>query len=112
MKKKLTFSSQFPENKLTITEAQRKFLEDLWFIWGNGGPKHTVGNHKFIQSIIERGDDDRKFFKPDKGLVNVVDSILSGKVRRHSFGKCEKCNKRTLNEVDVCGRWAFWCGCQ
>jgi len=109
------FESRIPgfveEPKMEITIEQRRFLEDLWFIWGNGGPKHSMSNHKFIQGIIERGDDDRKFFKPDKDLIRVVDSILSSEVRRVGVDKCEKCNKRTQNEVNVSGRWAFWCGC-
>jgi len=91
--------------------TQRKFLEDLWFIWGNNGLQHTMSNHKFIQGILEHGEYDAKFYKPDRSLVSIVDSILGSEVRRISHGKCEKCGKATFNEVNVSGRWAFWCGC-
>ena len=46
-----------------MNQAQRKALERLWFVFGNHGPKHTWGNHKFIQILIERGEDDREFFR-------------------------------------------------
>lgn len=100
------------ENKsVTITASQRKFLEDLWFLWGNNGRLHTMSNHKFIQCILERGDYDTKFFSPNKLLVSVVDSILSSEVRRETQGRCEKCAARTFNEIKVLDRWAHWCGC-
>ena len=100
------------QNKeVTITRPQKHFLEDLWFVWGNNGPKHSMDNHKFIQGILERGDYDTKFFSPAQPLVQAVDSILSSQVRRENNGRCEKCGKRTFNEVNVQGRWAFWCGC-
>ncbi len=48
---------------MNISKEQRRALENLWFIYGNGGPKHSHGNHKFIQGILERGEDDRQFYR-------------------------------------------------
>lgn len=48
---------------INLTPIQRKALEDLWFKFGNGGSKHTHGNHRFIQCILEHGDDDPAFWK-------------------------------------------------
>lgn len=31
-----------------LTEAQRAELENLWFVFGNRGPKTTPDNHGFI----------------------------------------------------------------
>lgn len=53
---------------MKLTDEQRKALEDLWFVYGNGGSKHTWGNHKFIQNILDRGDDFRKDFRK-KGRI-------------------------------------------
>ena len=39
-----------------ITDAQRTQLEDLWNIYGNEGPKWTIGNHKLIQRLIFDAD--------------------------------------------------------
>jgi len=35
-----------------ISEDQKKALEALWDIYGNHGPKFTIGNHKFIQRML------------------------------------------------------------
>lgn len=46
-----------------MDSEKRRALENLWFTFGNNGSKHTWGNHKFIQGLLERGDDDREFFR-------------------------------------------------
>jgi hypothetical protein len=43
-----------------ITSGQRKELESLWFIFGNGGSKHTNFNHGFIQGFLEFGENRKK----------------------------------------------------
>lgn len=48
---------------IELTTDQRRDLGRLWFIYGNGGAKHTHGNHRFIQTILEHGEDSRKFFR-------------------------------------------------
>ncbi len=74
--------------KIAITPDQRRALERIWFTYGNGGPKHTHGNHRFIQTFLEHGEDSRKFYRR-KGRVldwkpvtleceSEVDAILGG----------------------------------
>lgn len=46
----------------TLTEDQRKQLQKLWFIYGNNGKKHSHMNHRFIQNLLSRGEDDREFY--------------------------------------------------
>jgi hypothetical protein len=65
----------------------RKELEKLWFVYGNNGPKHTHGNHKFIQCLLEHNSDDRKFFRRQgrikiwapltKECETAVDAVLN-----------------------------------
>lgn len=38
-----------------LTDFQKKVLNRLWFIYGNKGTFHTVGNHKIIQNLLEKG---------------------------------------------------------
>lgn len=38
---------------IELSADQRKQLEDLWFIYGNGGRKSNLSNHKFIQGLLE-----------------------------------------------------------
>lgn len=72
---------------MKLTKQQQRELEKLWFYYGNGGPKHTMGNHKFIQGLIERGEDHRSFYKQTRissakltdECISKVDSILSEK---------------------------------
>ena len=35
-----------------ITDEQKTQLEALWRVYGNEGPKWTIGNHKLIQRMI------------------------------------------------------------
>jgi hypothetical protein len=64
---------------MKITTNQRKQLEDLWFIFGNQGKKHTHEGHRFIQNILERGEYDRKLYRllATDDVVQAVDVILS-----------------------------------
>ena len=50
-------------NKIVLSEQQREKLEKLWFIYGNNGKKHTHHNHRFIQNILEHGEDTELFYK-------------------------------------------------
>lgn len=59
---------------VTLSKWQKKELEKLWFIFGNGGQKHTQGNHKFIQSLLQ-GKDHRKFYCPTPECVEAVGKI-------------------------------------
>ena len=86
------------KDKIThnLTEEQREALNKLWFIYGNHGKKTTLSNHRFIQNILTRGEDDRDFFlnanysryiaagqdvvklKITKECIDAVDKILKG----------------------------------
>ncbi len=63
--------------KLKLEKQQKRQLENLWFIYGNGGKFSTLSNHKFLQQLLERGDDLRKFYSPSCELLEKVDSILA-----------------------------------
>lgn len=54
---------------ITLTEDQRAKLNKLWFIFGNHGKKHSHSNHRFIQNLLSRGEDDREFYL--KGVENL-----------------------------------------
>jgi hypothetical protein len=70
---------------VTLSRAQRKELERLWFIYGNYGPKQTPGNHGFIQGLLEHGVDLRPLFtkrtgkaeKPTAECEELVDAVLA-----------------------------------
>lgn len=65
---------------VVLTPLQRKRLENLWFVYGNYGPKTTKGNHSFIQGLLERGEDERpcrtKGYIPTEECEMAVDKIL------------------------------------
>jgi hypothetical protein len=63
--------------KYELTQVQRKLLSDLWFKFGNSGPKHTHAGHRFIQCLLEHGEDCRDFFKPPKEVIEAVDPVLA-----------------------------------
>lgn len=53
------------------TKEQIKKLKDLWFVYGNGGPKSTLFNHKYIEGFIEFNEDRKQFYLD--GYQNLVD---------------------------------------
>lgn len=77
-----------------LTDSQRQELNRLWFIYGNKGKKSTLGNHRFIQGILARGEDNRELYlngiqnmkykgiyTPDKAItwecIDAVDKIIN-----------------------------------
>lgn len=87
--------------KHTLSEEQLNRLNRLWFIYGNHGKKSTMGNHRFIQNILQRSEDDRDFYLEgpknmrEKGrseesikdwtltqeCIEAVDEILKNKIK-------------------------------
>jgi hypothetical protein len=59
-----------------LTDEQRSRLENLWFVYGNHGPKATMENHGFIQGFLERDADERDFYRPTEECLAVVDAVL------------------------------------
>ena len=73
----MTAKSQAKEVRLT--DSQRERLENLWFVYGNHGPKATPGNHTFIQGFLEHAQDlrDLRGWKPTAECVAAVDAVLA-----------------------------------
>ena len=59
------------ENKITLSESQKKRLEKLWFIYGNGGKYHTMGNHKLIQGFYQYNEDRREIYTNPENHVRI-----------------------------------------
>ncbi|HYG79163.1 MAG TPA: hypothetical protein VD861_02175 [Pyrinomonadaceae bacterium] len=62
--------------QVRLTGGRRARLEDLWFVYGNHGPKATMENHGFIQGFLERGTDERDFYRPTEECLTAVDAVL------------------------------------
>lgn len=62
--------------KVVLTDGQRTRLENLWFVYGNHGPKATMENHGFIQGFLERDSDERDFYRPTAECLAAVDAVL------------------------------------
>lgn len=81
----------------TLTPQARKELERLWFTYGNHARLHSDAGHKFIQVLLESGQDERDFFHPPEDLVALVDAIFKGKaepVARDGRIVCPICTKK------------------
>ena len=46
-------------------ELKHKLI-NLWFTYGNGGPKHSGGDHKFIQRHVEHIENNTQWTKTEK----------------------------------------------
>lgn len=61
---------------IVLTLHQRERLENLWGLYGTNGPKHTMKDHKFIQKILEKGQDWRGLFNPTEACLLAVEAVL------------------------------------
>lgn len=97
--------------KVVLTGSQKVLLERLWFIYGNGGQKHTLGNHKFIQNLIENNDYHSKFYLNTTQITNclsreclqkvdeILDSLKVGdRVKVNSYAIHQE-SQRPLNKL-------------
>lgn len=70
---------------IELSTKKRQSLSKLWFIYGNKGKKHSHCNHRFIQNLIEHGEDTRDFYlqSPKNDITEEciveVDKVLTGK---------------------------------
>jgi hypothetical protein len=66
---------------VVLTEIHERKLNDLWFVYGNYGKKHTPGNHYFIQRLLDMGQDTRYSYSEGNNLtkecIAAVDAILN-----------------------------------
>jgi hypothetical protein len=57
-------------------DKQRERLRDLWFVFGNHGPNHTPGNHKFVQALLTDERDLRDFYRPTQECLEAVEEVM------------------------------------
>lgn len=71
--------------RVELSELQRqKIRNDIWFLYGNRGTKHTNSGHKFIQCLLD-GHDLRSFYKPSKEVMKAVDDILKSTYEKEAL---------------------------
>lgn len=67
--------------KLELSGEQLYELERLWYVYGNHGKRHTLGNHLFIQSLFEQENDIRllcaKRYYPTPECEADVEKVLA-----------------------------------
>ena len=61
---------------MKLKAGQQMAMEGLWFRFGNNGPKHTMGNHKFIQRHVEGRMDEIDLYDPTDECREAVRKIL------------------------------------
>ena len=89
-------------NKVIINDFQRRALEKLWFVYGNNGKKSTHMNHRFIQNLLQHGEDDREFYLEgpknmrEKGIDE--ETILKQALTQECIEEVDKIlNEKTIN---------------
>lgn len=59
------------ENEIKLTESQKERFGKIWFVYGNGGSKHTMGNHKLIQGFYQYGEDRRSVYTSEETIKEL-----------------------------------------
>jgi hypothetical protein len=97
-------SKRSASRPVTLTKEQRDKLENLWFIFGNHRTKYTADNHGFIQGLIERGQDERDFYRPTDECIARVDLILALSTTTYGgapTSRCVFCGKIIENDQQM-----------
>lgn len=68
---------------MELSDVQRKQLGRLWMVYGNNGRLHSHSNHRFIQDLLEVGEDLRVNGSPHSKLISKdcsedVSKVLNG----------------------------------
>lgn len=85
------------ENEIQLTESQRKRFERLWFIYGNGGKHHTMGNHKLIQGFYQYGED-RRMAYTNKASIKRIKKL--GEAYWNEWRVTDECLKEVNNILE------------
>lgn len=83
---------------IELNAAQKRDLENIWFVFGNYGRKHTPGNHRFIQYLLA-GFNYQKFYSPTPECVRAVEQIINLEmVETRKGGKKKSGAKKNVQE--------------
>jgi hypothetical protein len=66
------------ENRVEMTDEQKRQVRKLWFLYGNYGDRHSDEGHKFLQRLLDASRDERRYYRPPKEVTELVDAILRG----------------------------------
>lgn len=59
-----------------MTPIQRKAVEALFCIYGNGGPYHTQGNHEFLRRTLA-GEKEPEHFQPTEDCKAAFEKVMA-----------------------------------
>jgi len=84
--------------KLNLTEEQKKAFNALWSIYGNGGAKCTLFNHKLVQGFVEWQENRIDAYK--EGRKNFIERFGEEKAKEINVtDECiDECLKILNNE--------------
>lgn len=72
---------------INLTEKQKKEFERIWFIFGNGGKKCTLFNHKLVQGFYEYNENRIEAYRD--GNKNITEQY--GEEYAKNNGVTEEC---------------------
>ena len=75
---------------IALREDQFRAMEKLWHIYGNHGPKSNHNQHRFIQTILEKGTYDKRWLVQTRRMQNAAMQI-SPKSNFNDYLVSEEC---------------------
>lgn len=60
-----------------MTEKQRRAVEQLFYVFGNGGAYYTLGNHEFLRRTLA-GELEPEHFQPTKECKIALQKVMDG----------------------------------
>ncbi|KKN55713.1 hypothetical protein LCGC14_0579220 [marine sediment metagenome] len=85
---------------MNLTNKQRNIFKRIWFIYGNGGRKHTPLNHKLIQGFLEHNEDRMEDYR--NGYDNLLKRFNKKIAKEHGVTpECfEVCDLILSNNIE------------
>lgn len=79
--------------KIELTIEQLNTFKKIWNVYGNGGRKHTLMNHKLIKAFYEDHEDKRELYKNSESDIRArygnIPSVMKNLVTDDCLKACE-----------------------
>jgi hypothetical protein len=73
----LPFRAMKEQEDSGMTKMQRKAVTALFYVYGNGGPNHTHGDHEFLRRILV-GEENPEHFQPTGRCKDAFEKVMEG----------------------------------
>lgn len=91
---------EYSDLPLKLSGSEWNAVEQLWFVYGNAGPKYTKGNHEFLKCHLDKRPERAGRHQPTKECIESFKRVLNG-----DYGMLSEGARSGLEEKRKMGDW-------